>query len=118
VSGRDGEAFSIPAGEGSEADCSEGRSKSQKGKREREGREPGAGLDRLDSGRPGWPDRASTPTSESDHRRGKFGSRKGRIRATSPAGRWDQERRPCETDDVTRAEFTRLGGSLVMEEGR
>jgi hypothetical protein len=32
---------------------------------------------------PSWPGRASTPTSESDHRRGKLGSRKGRIRAAS-----------------------------------
>src|SRR2546423_13649191 len=31
---RDGEAFSMPAGEGSEADRQEGRSKEQKGKRE------------------------------------------------------------------------------------
>jgi hypothetical protein len=49
----------------------------------REGRGPGAG---LGSDRPGWPGHASTPTSESDHRRGKFGSRKGRIRAASPLG--------------------------------
>jgi hypothetical protein len=81
----------------------------QKGRRKKreEGRGPGAG---LGSDRPGWPGRASTPTSGSDHRRGKFGSRKGRIRAVSPAGRWDRARGPCETDDVTRAEFRRLGG--------
>jgi hypothetical protein len=79
ASGRDGEAFSMPVGEESEADSSEGRSKRQKEK----GREEDAG---LGSDRPGWPGRASTPTSESDHRRGKFGSRKGRIRAASLLG--------------------------------
>jgi hypothetical protein len=30
--------------------------------------------------------------------------------SSEPAGRGDQERGPCETDDVTRAEFRRLGG--------
>jgi hypothetical protein len=57
----------------------------QKGRRKKreEGRGPGAG---LGSDRPGWPGRASTPISESDHRRGKFGSRKGRIRAASLLG--------------------------------
>jgi len=50
----------------------------------RKGREgPGAG---LGSDRPNWPGRASTPASESGHRRGKFGSRKGRIRAASLLG--------------------------------
>jgi hypothetical protein len=54
----------------------------QKGTRKR--REEGKGLGAgLDSDRPG---RASTPTSESDNRRGKFGSRKGRIRAASLLG--------------------------------
>src|SRR6202012_530824 len=67
------EAFSMPAGEGSEAE----------GKRREEGRGPGEG---LGSNRPGWPGRASTPTPESDHRGGKFGSRKGRIRAASLLG--------------------------------
>ena len=75
-------------------------------KRREEGRGPGAGLGSDRPGWPGWPGRASTPTSESGHRRGKFGSRKGRIRA----GRWDRARGPCETDDVTGAEFMRLGG--------
>jgi hypothetical protein len=37
ASGRDGEAFSMPAGEGSEADRSEGRSKRQKEKVEKRG---------------------------------------------------------------------------------
>src|SRR5271155_3032880 len=56
----------------------------QKGRsKNREEREPGAG---LGSDRPGWPGRASTPTSESDHRRGKFGSKQGRIRAASLLG--------------------------------
>jgi hypothetical protein len=48
-----------------------------------EGRGSGAG---LGSDRPGWSGRASTPTSESDHRRGKFGLRKGRIGAVSLLG--------------------------------
>ena len=51
--------------------------------KERRGEGPGAG---LGSDRPGWLGRASTPTSESDHRRGKFGSRKGRIRTASLLG--------------------------------
>jgi hypothetical protein len=42
ASGLDGEGFSIPAGEGSEADRSEGRSKGRRKKRE-EGEGPGAG---------------------------------------------------------------------------
>jgi len=49
ASGRNGEAFSMPAGEGSEADRSEGRSKWQKEK-ERGGEGPGAG---SGSDRPG-----------------------------------------------------------------
>jgi hypothetical protein len=72
----------MPAGKGSEADRLEGRSKGRRKKRE-ERRGPGA---ELGSDRPGWPGRASMPTSESDHRRGKFGSRKGRIRAASLLG--------------------------------
>jgi hypothetical protein len=70
-------------------------------------RGPGVG---LGSDRLGWPGRTSTPTSESDHRRGKFDLRKGRIRAASLLGGGTPERRPCETNDVTRAEFRRLGG--------
>jgi len=71
----------MPIGKESEADSSEGRSKRQKEK----GREEDAG---LGSDRLGWPGHASTSTSESDHRRGRFGSRKGRIRAASlPGGR-------------------------------
>jgi hypothetical protein len=57
------------------------------GKRERErGGEGGGLVAGLGSDRPGWPGRASTPTSEPGHRRGKFGSRKGRIRAASLLG--------------------------------
>jgi hypothetical protein len=57
----------------------------QKGgrKKREEGRELGAG---LGSDRPGWLGRTSTPTSEFDHRWGKFGSRKGRIRVASLLG--------------------------------
>jgi hypothetical protein len=83
VSGRDNEAFSMPAGEGSEVDRSEGRSKRQK-EREREGRAPGAG---LGSDRPGWPGRASTPTSESDHHRGEIRLEEGTNQSSEPAGR-------------------------------
>jgi hypothetical protein len=76
-------------------------------KREREeerGQGVGLGSDRL-----GWSGRASMYISESD-RRGKFGSRKRRIRAASLLGKGDRERGLCETDDVTRAEFRRLDG--------
>jgi hypothetical protein len=75
----------MPAGEGSEADPSEGRSKRQK-ERERGGEGAGRRFRPHRPGCPGCPGRASTPTSESDHRRGKFGSRKGRIRAASLLG--------------------------------
>ena len=34
----------------------------------------------------------------------------GTNQGSEPAGRWDREREPCETDEVTRAEFRRLGG--------
>src|ERR1700733_10593981 len=34
----------------------------------------------------------------------------GTNQSSEPAGRWDRARGPCETDDVTRAEFRRLGG--------
>jgi hypothetical protein len=74
ANGRGGEAFSIPAAEGSEADRSEGLSKGQKEKA------------RGGSDRPGWPGRASRLTSEPDHRRGKLGSRRGRMRAASLLG--------------------------------
>jgi hypothetical protein len=50
ASGSDGEAFSIPTREGSEADRSESRSKRQKGKKREEERELGAGLDSDRSG--------------------------------------------------------------------
>jgi hypothetical protein len=33
----------------------------------------------------------------------------GTNQSSEPAGRWDRARGPCETDDVTRAEFRRLG---------
>jgi hypothetical protein len=42
----------------------------------------------------------------------------GTNQSSEPAGRWDQERGPCETDDVTRAEFRRLGGPAGQGEGR
>jgi hypothetical protein len=84
ASGRDGEAFSTPACRGRKRGRPLRRPfKKAEGKGREEGRGPGAG---LGSDRPGWPGRASTPTSESDHRRGKFGSRKGRIRAVSLLG--------------------------------
>jgi len=65
---------------------------------------------KLGSDRPGWPGRASTLTSESDHRRGTR-LEEGTNQSSEPAGRWDQDGGICETDDVTRAEFRRLGGS-------
>jgi hypothetical protein len=34
----------------------------------------------------------------------------GTNQGSEPAGKGDRERGPCETDDVTRAEFRRLGG--------
>jgi hypothetical protein len=34
----------------------------------------------------------------------------GTNQSSEPAGRWDRVRGPCETDDVTGAEFRRLGG--------
>jgi hypothetical protein len=57
----------------------------QKGRRKKreEGRGLGAG---LGSDRLGWLGRASTFISESDYCRGKFGSRKGRIRVASLLG--------------------------------
>jgi hypothetical protein len=39
-----------------------------------------------------------------------FRLEEGTNQSSEPAGRWDQERGPCETDNVTRAEFRRLGG--------
>ena len=83
-----------------EADCSKGRSKRQK---EKGGEEAG---------------RTSTPTSESDHRRGEIRLEEGTNQSSEPTGRWDRERGPCETDDVTRAEFRRLGGPASQGEGR
>ena len=81
ASGHDGEAFLTPVGERREADRLEGHSMRQKEKRE-EGRRPGAG---LGSDRPGWPSHASTPTLESDHRRGKFRLEEGTNRSSEPA---------------------------------
>ena len=83
--------------------------KSRRKERE-EWRGPGAGLGSDQLGWPGQPGRASTSTSESDHRRGKFGLEGGTNQSSESAGRWDCARGPCETDDVTRAEFRRLGG--------
>jgi hypothetical protein len=42
----------------------------------------------------------------------------GTNQGSEPAGRWDRERGPCETDDVTRAESRRLGGPAGQREGR
>jgi hypothetical protein len=41
----------------------------------------------------------------------------GTNQSSEPARRWDRERGPCETDDVTRAEFRRLGGLAGQEGG-
>jgi hypothetical protein len=40
----------------------------------------------------------------------------GTNQSSEPAGRWDCARGPCETDDVTRAEFRRLGGPASQGE--
>ena len=78
-----------------------------------EGRGPGAG---LDSDRLGWSGRASTP------RRGptivEGNSARGRTNQSSePAGRWDPEGGPCETDDVMWTEFGGLGDPAGREGG-
>jgi hypothetical protein len=42
----------------------------------------------------------------------------GTNQNNKPAKRWDRERGPCETDDVMRAEFRRLGGLTGQGEGQ
>jgi hypothetical protein len=42
----------------------------------------------------------------------------GTNQSSEPAGRWDCARVPCETDDVTRAEFRRLDGPAGQGEGQ
>ena len=76
----------MPTGEESEVDRSEGGPKRQKEREERTRRGPGAGLGCDRPGWPGPPSYASTSTLEADHRRGKFGSRKERIKAASLLG--------------------------------
>ena len=46
------------------------------------------------------------------------GSRKGRVRTTSLLGGRIARGGPCETDDVTRAEFRRLGRPAGQGEGK
>jgi hypothetical protein len=111
ASGRDGEAFSILVGEGSEADRLEGRSKRQKEKEERAGR-------RIRQ----RPTRLARPRVDA-HIEVRPSSREIRLKektnqSSEPARRWDQERGPCETDDVTRAEFRRLGDPTGRGEDR
>ena len=96
----------MPAGEGSEADRSEGRSKRQKEK-ERGGEGAGRRIRQR-------PTRLARPRVDA-HIGVRPSSREIRLeegtnQSSEPAGRWDRERGPCETDDVTRAEFRRLGG--------
>ena len=112
-SGCDGEAFSMPAGEGSETDHSEGSSKRQKEKER-----GGEGAKRKIKQRPIKLARLRVdahirvrPSSKEIQLRG------GRIRAASVLGGGIASRGPCETDDVTRAEFRRLG-SLDGQGGR
>jgi hypothetical protein len=95
----------MPAGEGSEADRSEGRSKRQKEK------ERGEGTGRRIRQRP---TRLARPRVDT-HIGVRPSSREIRLeeetnQSSEPAGRWDRARGPCETDDVTRTEFRRLGG--------
>jgi len=104
----------MPAGKEARQTAQKAVQKGRRKKRE-ERRGPGAG---LGSDRPGWPGRASMPTSESDHHRGKFGSRERRIRAASLLGGGDCGRGTCEADDVTRAEFRRLGSPASQAEGQ
>jgi hypothetical protein len=42
----------------------------------------------------------------------------GTKQSSEPIRKWDPERGPCETDDVTWAEFRRLGGPAGQGEGR
>jgi hypothetical protein len=93
----------MPAGEGSEVDRSEGGSKKQKKRGEDE---KGAGRRiRL------RPTRLTRPTRPRvDVHIAEGNSARGRMNQSGkPARRWDPKRGPCETDDVTRAEFRRLG---------
>jgi hypothetical protein len=96
----------MSAAEGAEADRSEGRSKGRKGK-ERGGEGAGCRIGQR-------PTRLARPRADAH-----IGVRpslreiwleEGTNQSSEPAGRWDQERGPRETDDVTRAEFRRLGG--------
>jgi hypothetical protein len=98
----------MPAGEESEVDRSEGGSKKQKKRGEDE---KGAGRRiRL------RPTRLTRPTRPrvDVHVRGRPSLREIRLeegmnQSSEPARRWDPKRGPCETDNVTRAEFRRLG---------
>ena len=103
ASGRDSEAFSMPAGEGSKADRSKGRSKRQK---EKEGREEAGRRIRQ------RPTRLARLRVDA-HIGVRPSSREIRLeegtnQSSEPTGRRDRERGPCETDDVTRAKFKRL----------
>jgi len=119
ASGRDGEIFSMPAGEESEADRSEGRSKRQKEKERERGGGGGEGAGCRIRLRPTRLARSRVdahigvrPSSR------EIRLEEGTNQSSEPARRWDRERGPCETDDVTRAEFKRLSGPTVRGEGR
>jgi hypothetical protein len=92
----------MPAGEGS------AQKAVQKGRRKRRGGEgPGRRIRQR-------PTRLARPHIDA-HIGVRPSSREIRLeegtnQSSAPAGRWDRERGQCETDDVTRAEFRRLGG--------
>jgi hypothetical protein len=99
----------MPAGEGNEADYLAGRSK-----RQNEKERGGEGAGRRIRQRPTRLIRLARPRVDAH-----IGARpslreirleEGTNQSSEPAGRWDRARGPCETDDVTRAEFRRLGG--------
>ena len=106
---RDSEAFSTPAGEESETDRQEGRSKRQK-ERERGGDGAGAGAGARRRIRQ-QPTRLARPRVDAC-----IGVRPSSREIRLEEGTnlssllGDPERGPWETDDVTQAEFRRLGG--------
>jgi hypothetical protein len=119
----------MPAGEGSEVDRSEGGPKRQKEREER----TGGGARRRIRLRPTRLTRPARPRVDA-HVGGRPSSREIRLeegmnQSSEPARRWDPKRGPCETDDVTRAKFRRLGrpaghggraesGDKIKEKGR
>jgi len=101
----------MPAGEGKRGRLLRRRSKKAAGKR---GRRGGEGAGRRIRRRPTRLTRLARPRTDI-HIRVRPSSRdirleEGTNQSSEPARRCDPERGPCETDDVTQAEFRRLGG--------